>query len=84
MQRVYSNEQLTSQVDDFFERFRRLEAQVAILSEKAGVPFELPSAAVPDEVVELAQAGDRMGAMKRYRELTGAGADEARVAIALL
>jgi hypothetical protein len=34
-------------------------------------------AEVPQEVVDLAQSGDTMGAMKKYRELTGAGAEQA-------
>jgi ribosomal protein L7/L12 len=69
--------QLIQQVD-------RLEAQVALLSEKLGLPFGDPKPAVPDEVVELAQSGNTFGAIKRYRELTGSGADEAKAAIAAL
>ena len=32
----------------------------------------------PGEVVELVRAGKTLEAIKRYRELTGAGSDEAR------
>jgi ribosomal protein L7/L12 len=32
---------------------------------------------VPDEVVELAASGDRLGAIKRFRELTGASFGQA-------
>jgi ribosomal protein L7/L12 len=84
MSAVYSDAQVTSYIQEFFERFQRLEAQVALLSEKVGLPFELPSDSVPAEVVELAHAGDRLGAVKRYRELTGAGFEEARDAVAKL
>lgn len=84
MQRLYSNEQVTLYIDQFFERFRRIEAQLALISEKVGVPYELPSAGVPPEVVELAQSGDRLGAVKRYRELTNASFEEARDVVAEL
>jgi ribosomal protein L7/L12 len=75
---TYNDYQLSAFVDQFFQRFQRIEAQLILLSEKLGVPFDDPSAAVPSEVVELARAGDRVGALRRYRELTGAGPDEAR------
>jgi ribosomal protein L7/L12 len=58
-------------------RFQRLEAQVALLSQKAGLPFDDPTA-VPVEVVELAQAGRTTEAVKRYRELTGTTLVEAK------
>jgi ribosomal protein L7/L12 len=84
MPAVYSDIQVTACIQEVFERFQRLEAQVALLSEKLGVPFELASDSVPAEVVELVHAGDRVGAVKRYRELTGAGFEEARAAVAKL
>lgn len=69
---LYNDAQVTSYIQEFFKRFERVEAQLALLSEKLGVPYETPGAAVPPEVVELARSGDRLGAVKRYRELTGA------------
>ena len=61
-------------------RIRRLEAQVALLSEKLGLPFEEAGAAsgVPQEVVALAQSGNKIQAIKLYRELTGVGLAEAK------
>ncbi len=79
---VYNDYQLSSFVDQIFTRLRGIEAQLALLSEKAGVPYEAPSAGVPVEVLELAEKGDRMGAMKKYRELTGADMETAKEAIA--
>ena len=73
--------QLQDRFNQINERFRRLEAQIAILSEKAGVPWEEPSAAVPPDVVELAQAGKTMDAIQRYRELTSADLEEARTVV---
>ena len=59
-------------------RLRRLEEQVALLSEKLGLPFDDPGAGMPSEVVELARNGRKIEAIKRYRELTGVGLAEAK------
>jgi len=75
---VYNEMQLSSYVDQIFKRLQRIEAQLALLSQKAGVPFEDPAAGAPPEVLELVRAGDRMGAIRKYRELTGAGMQEAQ------
>jgi ribosomal protein L7/L12 len=81
---VYNEMQLSSFVDQIFERLRALEAQMARVSEAAGVPYEAPNEGVPQEVVELVEAGDRMGAIRKYRELTGFGVEQAQEAIAKL
>jgi ribosomal protein L7/L12 len=81
---AYNDYQLSSFVDQIFERLRAIEAQLALLSEKAGVPYEAPSQEAPEEVVELVQQGDRIGAIRKYRELTGCGMDEAKELIAKL
>jgi ribosomal protein L7/L12 len=59
-------------------RLRRLEEQVALLSERLGVPFDDPGAGMAPEVVELARSGRKIQAIKVYRELTGVGLAEAR------
>jgi ribosomal protein L7/L12 len=64
------------------KRLRAIEEQLALLSEKAGIPYESPSEGVPEDVVELAREGKTLEAIKRYRELTGAGGDEAREVVA--
>jgi ribosomal protein L7/L12 len=74
----YSQATLAAHFDATNRRLGEIEAQLAILSAKVGVPYVNPTAAVPPEVLEIAQAGDKLGAMKRYRELTGATMDEAR------
>lgn len=76
--------QLSSYVDQIFKRLERIERQLALVSQNLGLPFEDPAAAAPPEVLELVRAGDRMGAIRKYRELTGAGAAEAQEAIAAL
>ena len=81
---AYNELQLSSYVDQIFERLRAIEAQLALLSEKAGVPYAAAAQDAPAEVVELVQAGDRMGAIRKYRELTGAGMEEAQEAVSKL
>jgi hypothetical protein len=81
---AYNELQLSSYVDQIFKRVQRLEQQLALVSEKVGLSFEDPSASAPPEVVELVRAGDRIGAIRKYRELTGAGGEEARAAIEAL
>lgn len=74
-------EQLDRRFKAIADRLRAIEDHLVVLSEKAGVPYEPPSGDVPKEVVDMARAGDTLGAMKKYRELTGAGADAARETI---
>jgi hypothetical protein len=67
--------QLMEQVD-------RIERQVALISAKLGIPFETGrGGGIPDDALALAQAGDRQGAIAKYRELTGASLGEAAAAI---
>lgn len=54
------------------ERLLRLERNVRMLAEKAGVEIEHPPGGVDDDIVELARSGDRMGAAKLYAKRTGA------------
>lgn len=79
---VYSELQLSSFIDQVFARLRGIEEQLAVLSEKAGVPYEAPGQSAPKEVVDLVAEGDRIGAIRKYRELTGCGMDEAKEVVA--
>ena len=63
------------------DRLRAIEDQLAVLSEKAGVPYEQPGDDVPAEVVQLAQAGKSLEAIKKYRELTNADFETARTVV---
>jgi hypothetical protein len=76
-------EQLNRRLQAIGDRLGAIEAQVAVLSEKAGVPYSQPAAEVPPEAAKLAADGDTLGAVKKYRELTGADADAARKALGL-
>jgi ribosomal protein L7/L12 len=81
---AYSELQLAAYVDEMFSRFQRIEKQLTLISEKLGLPYEDGSANVPAEVVDLARAGKRMDAVKRYRELTKASSKEAQDVVAKL
>ena len=74
----FQAEQLLRRFNAINERLRNIEAQLTVLSDKAGVPYTAPAEEAPADVVELARGGDVLGAMKRYREVTGADADTAR------
>jgi ribosomal protein L7/L12 len=74
---VYNDAQVTAYIQQFLERFRAIEDQLALISEKLGLPYEQPGDGVTPEVVELVRAGKRIEAVKLYRELTGAGLDVA-------
>jgi ribosomal protein L7/L12 len=80
----YTSESLAQHFAQISERFGRIEAQLAILSEKLGVPYEQPGAGVPPEVIEQVRAGNQLEAIKLYRAATGAGFEEAQKAVAEL
>ncbi|KKC02144.1 ribosomal protein L7/L12 [Mycobacterium nebraskense] len=73
-----------------YRRLALLEQQVRLLSERLELPcptFGGDAGAtapgvfengVPAEVVGLARSGNKIAAIKRYRELTGAGLREAK------
>jgi len=75
-------EQLEALFEKLGSYIEHMEAQLVVLSEKAGVPYEPYAPTVPADVAELARAGKTLDAIKRYRELTGASMDEAKAVIA--
>ena len=80
----YDSETLAQHFAQISERFGRIEAQLAILSEKLGVPYEQPGAGVPPAVMEQVHAGNQLEAIKLYRQHTGASFEEAQKAVAAL
>jgi hypothetical protein len=64
-------------MDDLLNRVRALEDQVRELCESTGTPYRLERPEVPDEVRALIEGGNRVEAVKRYVELTGADLREA-------
>jgi ribosomal protein L7/L12 len=79
-----SESDLNSHLEPIYNRLRNIEAQLAILSAKADVPYATVADVVPAQVIALVRAGDRINAIKAYRELTGASPHEARDVIASL
>jgi ribosomal protein L7/L12 len=77
----YSQQQLELKFSAISARLAAIESQLKVLSDKAEVSYEEPFAELPPEVLELAQAGNKMEAAKRYRELTGADGKEAMEAV---
>lgn len=78
----YSQQALEAHFQQTNARLAAIEAFLSVLAGRVGIPYVNPTATVPPEVVALAQSGDRMGAMKKYRELTGAGLAEAQAVVA--
>ena len=73
-------------MDDLHFRLRQLEEQVERLSAQAGLPWSSAmtpgaSVGVDPEIVALAQGGNKIEAIKLYRQRTGVGLAEAKDAI---
>ncbi|WP_156686293.1 ribosomal protein L7/L12 [Mycobacterium sp. Marseille-P9652] len=76
-----------------YRRLALLEQQVRLLSERLGIPCptfgsDVGATApgqleggVPSEVVALARSGNKIAAIKLFRELTGADLREAKEAV---
>ncbi len=58
-------------------RLKRLEAKVNLLLKQAGLADQ-NKVAIPPDVLEALRRGDKIGAIKLYREATGAGLAEAK------
>jgi ribosomal protein L7/L12 len=60
-----------------FTMLTRLEAKVDLLLADAGLRYD-PFAALPRAVIEAIRSGDKIRAIKAYREATGVGLREAK------
>ena len=78
----YSSEAINAYIEQTNARLAAIESFLSVLASHAGIAYVNPTATVPPEVVAMAQSGDRIGAMKLYRELTGAGLAEAQAIVA--
>lgn len=74
----YSQATLAAHFEETNRRLAAIEEQLVLVSEKVGLPYTTPTAAVPPDVVELARAGKQLAAITRYRDLTGESMDDAR------
>jgi len=59
-------------------RLSRVEAKLDLLLKHAGLTFD-PKAGVPAGVMEALESGNKIEAIKLYREATGVGLAEAKV-----
>ena len=71
------------ELDRVQERLRSIESNLKRTMQHLKIDWMEPSAmeGVPDDVVEMVNNGDLIGAIKRYRELTGAGLSEAQAVL---
>lgn len=70
-------------INQLTQRVRVIEANIAVLVEHLGLTMAEPepTASVPPEVVQLVLAGNKIEAIKRYRELVPCGLAEAKAVI---
>jgi hypothetical protein len=66
------------------ERLERLERNVKLLADRAGVQLEDPAAGIDADITELARSGNRMEAAKLYSQRTGADFVEAQRVVSAL
>jgi ribosomal protein L7/L12 len=62
-------------------RLRRIEAQLAILSAAAGVPYDQPGSSLPPSVRALKDAGKTIQAIQELRSQAGMSLVEAKAAV---
>lgn len=70
-----------SSMNELEERIARLERTIAFLMEHLKLVENegfRPRQTVPSEVIELIQRGNKIGAIKAYREFSGVGLVEAK------
>lgn len=73
-----------SNITEFEERIARLERTVAYLMEHLNLVENQgfrPRSTVPPEIIDLIQRGNKLEAIKLYREHTGVGLKEAKDAV---
>ena len=62
--------------NEIYERISQLEAQVRFLAERLDVTLPnfaaLAEAELPQEIKDMVASGNKMGAIKAYRQQTGA------------
>jgi hypothetical protein len=63
------------------ERVQRLEEQLRAVYERLGMQYDDGTTGVPNDVVELARAGNRMRAAQLYSERTGCDFREAQAVV---
>jgi ribosomal protein L7/L12 len=75
--RLLRASQRQGDVSDLVKRQLRTEAKVDLLLKHAGITFD-PNANVPPGVLEALRAGNKIEAIRQYRQATGVGLKEAK------
>jgi ribosomal protein L7/L12 len=80
----YTTEALQAHFDNTNQRLAAIEDTLKRICDSIGLPYSTwtEEQGVPDEVVQLATSGDKLGAVKRLRELTGVDFEQARDVVA--
>ncbi len=60
-------------------QLRRIEQKLDLIMKHLGIEYTEPT--MTDEILQLISEGQKIGAIKKYRELTGVGLKEAKDAI---
>jgi len=68
---------LRPQLSDIRGALARLESKVDLLMKHAGIQYE-PYKDLPRDVVDAVQRGEKIEAIRRYRQATGVGLKEAK------
>jgi len=71
---------LLSSVEKRINSLSRLEAKVDLLLKQAGIDYD-PHKDMPDHVILALRRGEKIQAIKLYREATGVGLKEAKDAV---
>ena len=80
----YSQATLSAHFEATNQRLAHIEETLKRICDTMGLPYSTwtEEQGVPDEVVQLAASGDKLGAVKKLRELTGIEFDKARDIVA--
>jgi len=80
----YTTESIQAHFDNTNKRLAAIEEALKRICDSIGLPYSTwtEEQGVPDEVIELATSGDKLGAIKRLRELTGTDFEQARDVVA--
>jgi ferritin-like metal-binding protein YciE len=74
---AYNQASIESHFEQTNRRLRDIESMLATICQKLEIDYKPPMEEVPQEVIDLAESGKTLEAVKRYRELTNATSGEA-------
>ena len=80
----FTTESIQAHFDNTNRRLAAIEETLKRICDSIGLPYSTwtEEQGVPDEVIQLAGSGDKLGAIKKLRELTGVEFERAREIVA--